>query len=302
MTDAVDIPTACASCGHRLDGENYCSSCGEEVLDARKLTLRYFLTHSVLHELLSVDGKIWRTLKLLLFRPGFLALEYAAGRRRPYVGPVRVLIVTIIAYVLATQGGIGFTLDVGPVKLSTAPAPMSPGRSIEATLQSVDRFGILEGMFTERFGPVAAVSDDTRARFNRTLNGFATPLSFTTVLLVALTLYACFHRRRPLLVEHAVFSMHYYSFVLLSLLLVVLTMRLRLISSFALSIALLLSVMVWQFVYLAIGVRRFYLAHSRRRLLAWIACAIIAVVVNLLNSLFLTAVQFAGAAFAILRL
>jgi hypothetical protein len=96
--------------------------------------------------------------------------------------------------------------------------------------------------------------------------------------------------------------MHYYSFVLLSLLLVVLTMRLRLISSFALSIALLLSVMVWQFVYLAIGVRRFYLAHSRRRLLAWIACAIIAVVVNLLNSLFLTAVQFAGAAFAILRL
>jgi hypothetical protein len=41
---------------------------------------------------------------------------------------------------------------------------------------------------------------------------------------------------------------------------------------------------------------------ARRRLLAWTASAVIAVLVNLLNSLFLTAVQFAGGAFAIARL
>jgi hypothetical protein len=120
--------------------------------------------------------------------------------------------------------------------------------------------------------------------------------------LVALTLYACFRSRRPLLVEHAVFSMHYYSFVLLSLLLVVLVMRLRLTSSFVFAIALVLSVTVWQFVYLAIGIRRFYFAGRRRRLLAWSASAVIAVVVNLLNSLFITAIQFAGGAYAIARL
>src|SRR5262245_34443202 len=171
MTDVLETPSVCASCARPLTGENYCSHCGEEIFDASKLTLRYFLTHAVLQEFLNVDGKIWRTLKLLLFRPGFLALEYAAGRRRPYVGPVRVLIVAIIVYVLATQSGIGFTLGVGSLKLSTAPAPMSPGRSIEATLEAVDRFGILEGMFTERFGPVAEASDETRTQFNRMLNG-----------------------------------------------------------------------------------------------------------------------------------
>jgi hypothetical protein len=302
MTSAVETPAVCASCGRPLAGERYCSSCGEEVLDPSKLTLRYFLTHSVLHELLNVDGKIWRTLKLLLFRPGFLAREYAAGRRRPYVGPVRVLLVTIILYVLATQSGIGFTLDIGAFKLSTAPAPMSPGRSIGATLESVDRFGILEGMFTEKLGPVANASDETRARFNRLLDGFATPLSFTTVLLVALTLYALFHRRRPLLVEHAVFSMHAYSFVLLSLLFVVLVMRLRLTTSFAFTISLLLAVMVWQFAYLAVGVRRFYFAESPRPALAWFASVSLAVLVYLLNSLYITAIQFAGGAYAIARL
>jgi len=142
---------------------------------------------------------------------------------------------------------------------------MSPTRSIEATLEQVDRFGILERMFTDRFGPVASAPDDIRNRFNQALNGFATPLFFMTVLLVALTLYACFHRRRPLLVEHAIFSMHYYSFVLFSLLLVVLIIRLRLIGSFALSIALLLSVMIWQFAHLAFAARRFYFASSSRR-------------------------------------
>jgi hypothetical protein len=179
---------------------------------------------------------------------------------------------------------------------------MSPTRSLEATLESVDRFGILEGMFTEKVGPVASASEETRARFNRSLDGFATPLSFTTVLLIALTLYALFHRRRPLLVEHAVFSMHNYSFELLSLLFVVLVMRLRLTTSFAFAIALLLSVMVWQFVYLAFAVRRFYFASTSRRMLAWAASVGIAVLVYLLNSLYITAIQFASGAYAIARL
>ena len=302
MTDAVETPAACASCGHPLAGESYCSRCGEEVLDARKLTLRYFLTHSVLHELVNVDGKIWRTLKLLLFRPGFLAIEYAAGRRRPYVGPVRVLIVAIIAYVLATQSGTSFSLNIGSLKLSMAPAPISPGRSIAATLEQVDRFGILERTFTDRFGPVATASDEIRARFNRSLDGFATPLSFTTVLFVALSLYALFFRRRPLLVEHAAFSMHYYSFVLLSLLFVALVMKMRLTTSMAFAIALILSITVWQFVYLATGIRRFYFPARGHALIAWLASLAVAVIVYLLNSLYITAIQFAAGAYAIARL
>src|SRR5688572_5000891 len=218
MTDSGGAPALCANCGNAVAG-GYCSHCGEEVLDPRKLTLRYFLSHTVIHELLNVDGKIWRTLRLLLFRPGFLALEYVAGRRRPYVNPLRVLIVAIILYVLATQSGTGFTLRIGSVPLSLAPAPMSPQRSIEATLEQIDRFGVLKRMLEQRVGPAATAPDDVRDRFNATLNGFATPLSFTTVVLVALALYAGLFWRRPLLVEHMVFSMHYFSFVLLALLL-----------------------------------------------------------------------------------
>ncbi|HUQ51177.1 MAG TPA: DUF3667 domain-containing protein [Gammaproteobacteria bacterium] len=300
MIDAVERPAVCASCGRPLEGR-YCSSCGEQALDPGELTVWHFLTRTVVHELFNFDGKIWRTLGLLLFHPGFLALEYATGRRRPYVNPLRILLVTIIAYVLATQAGTGFTLNVGPLKLGMAPAPASPTRSIAATLEQVDRFGILGDMFEQRFGSFESASTEIRDRFNRALNGFATPLSFTTVLFVALTLYVLLHRRRPLLVEHAVFSMHYYSFVLSSLLLPLFTVRFGLTRGYA-GVAVILLVNLWQLAYLAIAIRRFYFPAGSSRLLAWTASTTIAPVVFLLNPLYLTVIQFVGGAYAIWRL
>lgn len=302
MTDAVETPAACPSCGQELAG-GYCSHCGERILDPSRLTLRYFLAHTVVHELLSFDGKIWRTLGLLLFRPGFLALEHAAGRRRGYVNPVRVLLVAIVVYVLA-QGGTGFALGPGNIRLSIAPAPVSPERSISGTFAQTDRFGVLERMFVERFGSPEGASNELRNRLNRMLNVFSTPLSFTAVFLVALTLYACFHRRRPLLVEHVVFAMHYYSFALLSLLLVViLALKLNVARlSVTVMLAVLPLVMLWQLVYLARAIRRFYFSAARSRLAAWSVSAVVAPVLYLLNSLFITVLQFAGAAFAITRL
>ena len=87
------------SCDAPLAGP-YCSQCGERTLEPEALTLRHFVVHTVAHELLHVDGALWRTLRLLFVRPGRLSLEYAAGRRRPYVNPFRLLLIAIVAYTL----------------------------------------------------------------------------------------------------------------------------------------------------------------------------------------------------------
>ena len=87
---AVPHPSPeCASCGRPISGR-FCSDCGEERLDLHDLTVRHFFTHAF-HETFELDGKIWRTLRALLFHPGFLAAEYCAGRRRMYVNPFRFL-------------------------------------------------------------------------------------------------------------------------------------------------------------------------------------------------------------------
>ena len=293
-------PELCASCGNTVTG-NYCSRCGEEVLDPSKLTLRYFLANTVVNEVLNLDGKIWRTLRLLLFRPALLALEYSAGRRRPYVNPLRVLLVSIVVYVLATQSGVGFTLGIAGFKLSIAPVPLS-SISIAGALDQVDRFGILERMYDARFGSAANATPEQRDRFNQMLNGFATPLSFTAVFVMALLFYVCFHRRRPLLVEHVVFCMHYFSAALLWLLVPLLAFALKLPRlSLVAALAVLLLIQLWQFVYLTIATRRFYFGPDRKWFV-WPVSATVAVVAYLASALFLTTVQFAGAAFAIVML
>src|SRR4029453_178437 len=99
----VDEPTTsverCVSCDAPLTGP-YCSRCGESAFDAEALTLRPFLVPTSAHELLHVDGSLWRTLRLLFIRPGGLSLEFAAGRRRPYVNPFRLLLIPIILFSL----------------------------------------------------------------------------------------------------------------------------------------------------------------------------------------------------------
>ena len=42
----------------------------------------------------ALDGRLWKTLGALLFRPGFLTREYFAGRRKRYIRPARLFLVT----------------------------------------------------------------------------------------------------------------------------------------------------------------------------------------------------------------
>ena len=299
------MSATCASCGELLVGV-YCSRCGEERLDSGKLTVWYFVTRTLPAEIFDLDGKVWRTLRLLLLRPGALALEYASGRRRRYIKPLRVLLTAIVVYVLSTPSGLNFTVGLGKgfedLRLSVVPVPVPKTRSLDGSLAQIDRVGILERMYVAKLGPPEAATDAVRDRFNDTLNGLGTALSFTTVLLLASALYACFNRRRPLFVEHAVFSMHFYSFVLLTSPLLLLAIPVsRAAQSFALFGLIMLAVMLWQFGYLAAGIRRFYLPNTGR-LSAWLAAGVLAVALYALNSFFMTAVQLAAGAIAIWRL
>jgi hypothetical protein len=87
----------CRSCSAARNGA-YCSACGERAVDPHDLTVSHFL-HQALHELLHVDGKIFRTLKTLIAHPGKLTADYFEGRRLPYVNPLRLLLVLFAVYV-----------------------------------------------------------------------------------------------------------------------------------------------------------------------------------------------------------
>ena len=282
----------CVSCDAPLSGP-YCARCGERVLEPEALTLRHFLVHTVAHELLNVDGTLWRTLRLLFVRPGRLSLEYAAGRRRPYVNPFKLLLIAIVAYALMTSSGLIATLNIGRVTVSMAPAAIRRSLSVEATIEQIDRYGLLQPQFAAK--KERLTSDAARERFHDRLAAFAQPVSFANVLLLAVTLHFGFRWRRRFL-EHAAFSMHVVSFVLLSSVTLLIAIRSRFWLGGYLYLIMLL-IALWQFAYLVVAIRRFYLASGRwgGRLLSVAAAMLIYVV----NAVFMTAVQVAGAAVAL---
>jgi hypothetical protein len=98
MTSTVLEQTACLNCGASLAGA-YCERCGQKAGPPNP-TLHEFL-HDLTHEILHVDGKIFRTVRLLFVRPGFLTAEQCAGRKSSYVAPIRLYLIFSVAYFAA---------------------------------------------------------------------------------------------------------------------------------------------------------------------------------------------------------
>jgi hypothetical protein len=107
------------------------------------------------------------------------------------------------------------------------------------------------------------------------------------------TLHFGFRWRRRRFLEHAAFSMHVVSFVLLSSVTLLSAIRFRFwLGGYLFLVMGLIS--LWPFAYLVVAIRRFYLAAGRwgGRLLSVAAAMLIYVV----NAIFMTAVQVGGAA------
>ena len=85
----------CPNCGARLHGR-YCADCGQ--LDQPlRMPVHRFLVQSFT-EFFGVDGRVWQTLRLLLFKPGALTVAYIQGQRRRYLRPLRVYLSSTLLF------------------------------------------------------------------------------------------------------------------------------------------------------------------------------------------------------------
>ena len=82
----LDESRVCLNCGTALSGP-YCSSCGQKSIPKRQ-TLGELITNFI-GSFYSFESKFFQTLRYLLFRPGFLPLEYTQGKRERYYHPAR---------------------------------------------------------------------------------------------------------------------------------------------------------------------------------------------------------------------
>ena len=94
--------SACPNCESPLIGQ-YCAICGQRA-KSRMITL-WEMVREASDIIVSLDSKLWRTLSLLLFRPGRLTRDYLQGRRARYVAPLRLFIgLTLLFFFLIAIG------------------------------------------------------------------------------------------------------------------------------------------------------------------------------------------------------
>ena len=146
--------SACLNCGTELIG-SHCHACGQKAHVHR--TLAAFM-HDLLHGALHFEGKIWRTLPMLAFKPGKLTRSYIDGQRARYVSPMALFLFGVFLMFAAFQlAGISAPDDLGP------PIQFDGDDTMTATVEAVEA-ARLEELRKARAGledsnPAAAILD-----------------------------------------------------------------------------------------------------------------------------------------------
>lgn len=97
----------CPNCReHKPDEFRFCSNCGQKHTKLNESL--WFVISDMFVQLLSVDGRAFRTFFNLIIRPGFLSCEYRVGRRQRYIGPIQIFLLSSFLYFLV----IGLTQTI----------------------------------------------------------------------------------------------------------------------------------------------------------------------------------------------
>jgi hypothetical protein len=117
LADGHTQESKCLNCGAELAGP-YCHECGQHAHVHRTLTSFF---HDFAHGVLHFEGKIWRTLPLLAWKPGELTRRYIDGQRASFVSPIALFLFSVFL-MFAVMGLTGRMFGETPASLSSGAA------------------------------------------------------------------------------------------------------------------------------------------------------------------------------------
>ena len=203
----MPVGDVCYNCATPLLG-HWCYRCGQHAEDYHRSTRVLFW--EAMEHLFSTDGRVWHTLPRLLTRPGELTREYLAGKRVRQVPPLRLFFVVLI--ILFLVGGLVSRSHHVDLVHFNKPGDMAEAEKTISQM-NVQLFGPVNATLTRwartRLGAAVEHPDELGAAMGEWAHDFA----FMTLPISALILSAMFmFRRRYVLFDHLIFTMHSMSF------------------------------------------------------------------------------------------
>lgn len=166
LLDADNVPNAnqsltCFSCEEPMSGL-YCYACGNKNDNYRRSV--WSLGSELFQSLTAFEGRMWKSLFSLIFKPGQMARDYADGARQKWTSPIRLFLATslvLFGYIALSGTQI---IVIGDIKSGN-------NRSKQGINLDVDQDNYKQGLlFFVRESTLKAPPDDALSFMRDTFN------------------------------------------------------------------------------------------------------------------------------------
>ncbi len=229
----------CLNCRHVVE-QKFCPNCGQENTDSRK-TFHHLFIH-FFEDLTHYENAFWKTIKNLLLKPSTLTKEYLSGKRLSYLAPVRLYIfISFVTFLLIAMFPNHVTEDLAKdnKKVTSKFENGKKGDKKKMTFFNDEKFFDMKSMkeidSIQKFGKeneklnafqywvyekvVYVTEHNTK---NEILEKFIESFihNIPKILFIIMPFFAFFlwifhNKKRWYYFDHGIFTLHYFSFLLL---------------------------------------------------------------------------------------
>ena len=266
----------CENCGQFVE-KRFCPKCGQENTETRR-SFHHLFTHFI-GDFLHYDSRFWKTIKHLLFSPAKLTKEYLAGKRSHYVSPVTLYIfISFITFFIpailpekktaekefTSQEKEVTSVDKEEIinkeieELVKEDLPATPKRTLEFNINNEKK--IIDISVDDKKYDWNKFGDKFKERF---IHDFPKAI-FIYMPVFAFWLWLFHNKKKWYYFDHGIYTLHYFSFVLLNSLVLILFQWL--FSFFDLTKIGIIKIFYNLFVFFILCYFIYYFFHSHRLL------------------------------------
>lgn len=226
----------CLNCRHVVE-QKFCPNCGQENSDSRK-TFHHLFVH-FFEDLTHYENAFWKTIKNLLFKPSTLTKEYLSGKRLSYLAPVRLYIfISFITFLLIAMfpSKINGDIDKGEKELNKEISQATKDLDIKKEnkkyftflnmkkIDSIQKYGkeneklnASSYWFVEKASHVTEkyTKKEIYVKFVESFFHNLPKILFIIMPFFAFFLWLFHNKKRWYYFDHGIFTLHYFSFLLL---------------------------------------------------------------------------------------
>ncbi|MBK3518340.1 DUF3667 domain-containing protein [Carboxylicivirga marina] len=237
----------CKNCDHRFSGK-YCSNCGQSVKELER-PIRFMIA-DFMGTIITFDTRLAKTLVTILFKPGYLTIDFLAGRRARYMPPFRFyLFISFVMFLLMSivtnksihdnyeptkeeakniKNVVSATVDsvqnsndsiyvatrkVIKAELDSAEIDSSDIVSVDEIISNFENAVEKIENDDSKYGKTIKMIQDYPELYINKLYQFTSWSLFLFMPIFAFLLWISFYRSKKLFIGHLIFSLNIHSFI-----------------------------------------------------------------------------------------